>query len=99
MTGDVRDEAVREVSPVAAPTVVDRFQTSSIIALIVTTAGALWLRPITSSLWVDETITWWIIKDSLADVFHRAYTYQGQSVFYYPFEWLVRHVGHAESLH
>jgi hypothetical protein len=74
----------------------DAFHVRSIWALILISGGILWLRPITSSLWLDELVTWWVIKDSLADAFHRAYAYQGQSVLYYPLEWLVRHAGHAE---
>jgi uncharacterized membrane protein len=72
------------------------WHSGSIWALILLGGGILWLRPITSSLWLDELVTWWVVKDSLGDALHRAYAYQGQSIIYYPMEWLVRHAGHAE---
>jgi hypothetical protein len=72
------------------------WHSGSIWVLILLSGGILWLRPITSSLWLDELVTWWVVKDSLGDALHRAYAYQGQSVIYYPIEWLVRHAGHSE---
>lgn len=44
--------------------------------------------PWRSSFWADEAITWWLIKDSPADLWHRVITYQGQSPFYYAIVWL-----------
>ena len=41
--------------------------------------GVLWLRPIASSLWMDELVTWWTIKDSLGETVRRSLTYQGTS--------------------
>jgi 4-amino-4-deoxy-L-arabinose transferase-like glycosyltransferase len=59
--------------------------------------GALWIRPLTSSLWWDEFGTWWTVKDGLPQAADRAWTYQGQSPLYYLLVWLTRHVlGHAE---
>ncbi len=56
------------------------------------------LLPLGSSLWLDETVTYWIIKDSLSDVFHRAVTYQGQSPLYYFVLWFTSSVtGVTES--
>jgi hypothetical protein len=75
---------------------VDTFHARSLWAFIFLIGGILWLSPIASSLWLDELVTWWVVKDSLAETFHRAYIYQGQSVIYYPLEWAVRHVGHSE---
>lgn len=72
------------------------FHARSIWALVLISGGVLWLRPITSSLWLDELVTWWVVKDSLGDALHRAYAYQGQSLIYYPVEWVVRHAGHSE---
>ena len=35
------------------------------------------------SLWLDETITSWIVKDQFQDSLSRAFQFQGQSPFYY----------------
>jgi hypothetical protein len=59
-------------------------------------ASSLWLYPMASSLWLDELVTWWVIKDSLGDTIHRAYAFQGQTVVYYVFEWLLRHLSSQE---
>jgi len=65
------------------------------IAMLVS-ASIIWLVPFTSSLWLDELVTWWVIKDSLGDTVHRAFAFQGQTVIFYVLEWLVRHVGTQE---
>ena len=58
---------------------------------------ALWIRPITSSLWLDETGTWWVINGSAREVVQRAEAVQGQSPFYYLILWLSKGViGHSE---
>jgi 4-amino-4-deoxy-L-arabinose transferase-like glycosyltransferase len=54
--------------------------------------AALWLRPIASSLWIDEFGTWWGIKDGAQQAIDRAWTYQGQSPLYYLLVWGTRHV-------
>jgi len=35
------------------------------------------------SLWVDETITYWVVKDGFLDLIYRAIHFQGQSPLYY----------------
>ena len=74
----------------------DRYHRRFSWGLIALIGGLLWLRPITSSLWMDELGTWWVIKDSLGDAIDRAARYQGQSPVFYVIEWLVARVGHAE---
>jgi 4-amino-4-deoxy-L-arabinose transferase-like glycosyltransferase len=54
--------------------------------------AALWIRPIASSLWVDEFGTWWSIKDGVRQAIDRSWTYQGQSPLYYLLVWGTRHV-------
>lgn len=59
--------------------------------------AALWIRPITSSLWIDEFGTWWGIKDGVRETIDRSWTYQGQSPLYYLLVWGTRHLtGDAE---
>jgi len=51
----------------------------------------------TRSLWIDETITYWVIKDGFRDVFYRAIHFQGQSPFYYLIVWcFIQVLGHTE---
>jgi len=49
------------------------------------------------SLWIDETITYWIVKDDLCDLIYRAIHFQGQSPFYYFIVWcFTKLIGHTE---
>jgi 4-amino-4-deoxy-L-arabinose transferase-like glycosyltransferase len=52
----------------------------------------LWVLPIRSSFWLDETGTYWIIKDGLANLFARAMEWSGQSPLYYLVAWLAHFV-------
>lgn len=45
--------------------------------------------PFSASFWTDETISKWIVSESIADVIHRAVLFQGQSPFYYVLLWCV----------
>jgi uncharacterized membrane protein len=65
--------------------------------LVTTLAGSvIWLRPIGSSFWLDELVTWWVVKDGLGDTIHRSLAYQSQSPFYFSIAWLTRHVSSTE---
>ena len=48
---------------------------------------AVWIRPLASSLSLDETGTFWVIRGSLNDVIHRALDFQGQFPLYHAFLW------------
>jgi hypothetical protein len=74
----------------------DRFHRRLLWIALVISASVIWLLPYPSSLWLDELVTWWVIKGSLGDTVHRAFAFQGQTVIYYVFEWLVRHIGSQE---
>lgn len=61
----------------------------------------LWVLPIGSSLWLDETATFWVVKDGIANVLTRSFDWAGQSPLYYltawaafvlggPREWVLR---------
>ncbi len=57
----------------------------------------LWFGRISSGLWLDETGTWWIIKDGPAEAIHRALWWSGQSPLYYVVVWLAsRILGHGD---
>ncbi|TBR21007.1 hypothetical protein EPO15_11415 [bacterium] len=58
-------------------------------ALVVATAAALWLPPLTSCLWRDETYTWWVVKDGLPLALERSVRFQPWSPLYLFVEWAV----------
>jgi len=66
--------------------------------LIAACCALLWLLPMRSSLWLDETGTFWIAKDSLADTVARAWFWSGQSPFYYLTAWLAVHIGGTSEI-
>ncbi|MEI9974827.1 MAG: glycosyltransferase family 39 protein [Ignavibacteriota bacterium] len=47
---------------------------------------------ITSSLWLDETATYWVVKDGIGDVVARSWAWSGQSALYYLTAWVARHL-------
>jgi mannosyltransferase len=49
---------------------------------------AAWFGMIGGSLWLDETGTWWIVKDGPGMAVQRALSWSGQSPLYYLVAWL-----------
>lgn len=47
----------------------------------------VWIWPLSSSLWLDETGTFWVIQGSLGDVVDRALDFQGQFPLYHALLW------------
>jgi len=58
-------------------------------ALVVVVGAFILLRPITSSLWLDELGTWWVVKDGVRDVVSRSWEIQGQSPLFYLMAWVT----------
>jgi 4-amino-4-deoxy-L-arabinose transferase-like glycosyltransferase len=56
-------------------------------------APLLWIAHLRSSLWVDETITYWVIKDGLVETVRRALWFQGQSPLYFILAWIGMTLG------
>lgn len=83
---------VKGVSTAAYPAATYRETTSDDRSWMVAAGGfivlALWFGMISSSFWLDETGTWWIVKDGPAEAVHRALTWSGQSPLYYLIAWL-----------
>jgi hypothetical protein len=48
----------------------------------------LWFGLISTSFWLDETGTWWIVKDGVAEVVQRSFSWSGQSPLFYLLAWL-----------
>ena len=66
------------------------------MGLVVFGIVALWLRPLGSSFWLDETGTVWLVNGSLGEALERTLTYQGGSPLYYVFAWIARQVSSSE---
>lgn len=62
------------------------------VALIGVTVVLCWIVPMRSSLWLDETGTYWTAKDTLTTTIERAYFWAGLSP-YYLIEWLAIQIG------
>ncbi len=78
------------------PTQDERFHVRFLWAVTLLSGAVLWLRPIASSFWEDELVTWWVIDGSFREMLHRSYAFQGQTALYYPVAWLVRQIGDKE---
>ena len=66
-------------------------ETPEILTLVIG-LGILLVRSILhlrNSLWLDETITAWVVKDGLRELVARSTEYQGQSPFYFLGPWLI----------
>jgi hypothetical protein len=53
----------------------------------------LWVVPMFTSLWLDETATFWVIEDGLVQAVDRAMYWAGQSPVYYATAWLALKLG------
>ena len=63
-----------------------------ILALGITALIVSGLARLNQSLWLDELITAWVIRDTWQDVVMRSTTFQGQSPFYFLFPWSVKQI-------
>ena len=48
------------------------------------------LRFLTSSFWLDETMTYWVIKNSFVDAVHRSIHFQGPGPLHYLVAWMFK---------
>ena len=61
--------------------------------MVVVVAGILLrLDGLTSSLWLDEFGTFWVVEGNFVTMLERAWVFQGQSPLYYAFPWMSRQV-------
>jgi mannosyltransferase len=54
-----------------------------LLGLLLAAILGLWWRPIRSTLWLDEAVTWWIIQDGWAETLRRGSEFSGGNPFYY----------------
>ena len=52
----------------------------------------MWCRLASRSLWLDEAVIFWSIKDGFAETIHRVVNYQNQSPMYNLVVWAVKHI-------
>lgn len=76
----------------------ERFKLLLILVLGVVIAVFLRQGVLFRSLWIDESVTFWVIKDSLADAWQRAFSFQGQSPLYFCLLWLWKHVAGSSEI-
>jgi uncharacterized membrane protein len=79
----------RDADP-QGPTDEERFHRRFMWLTIALAVFVLWLRPLTSSLWLDELGTWWVIKDGVRETISRSFDIQGQSPVFYLIAWVMR---------
>ncbi len=63
-----------------------------LIGLGVVVAGRLWLPQLSSSFWLDETGTAWMIQGDLGDALSHSFRFQGGHTLYVVILWLVKQV-------
>jgi mannosyltransferase len=68
-----------------------------LVSLLSVSAVLLWVLPLRSSLWLDETITYWVIKDGLPALFRRSLLYNAQSPVYFVIAWVALTLGGAKE--
>lgn len=53
--------------------------------------------PLRESLWLDEAVSYWVIKDGFAEAVHRSFHYQGMSPLYFAMLWGVQQILGADE--
>lgn len=82
----------------AANAAADRRDKTWFAVLLTISVSFLWLLPANSSFWLDETGTFWVIKDGLANTVTRAMYWPAQSPLYYLTAWLAFVAGGSREL-
>lgn len=63
----------------------------TVFVMLAAVGAVVWVMPMTRSLWLDETLTWWVVQGGIGQTVHRALTYQ-QSPLYYVLAWPFAHI-------
>lgn len=64
---------------------------------LVLVGAVVWVLPMGRSLWLDETLTWWVVQGDLGQAISRAFEYQ-QSPLYYALVWPFAHIAGANEI-
>ena len=76
----------------------EALETSWTAPLVLAAMLVLWLLPAKSSFWLDETSTFWMVKDGLGAALTRPMYWSGQSPVYYLTAWLAFLAGGQNEL-
>ena len=80
-----KDGIVNSVKKTLAPSLFSSGQgvnAAISFGLVLLLAATSWVPHLPSSLWLDETLTFWVVKDGLAETLERSVTYQSQPAYY-----------------
>ena len=80
------------------PVLSSRFATGVVAAMLGLCVVVAWLKPLRSSLWLDETGTAWAARGTLAEVWQRAFHPGQPSIAYAVLTWCAVHVGGFSEL-
>ena len=75
----------------------DRRQTTPLLIAGLSAASYLWISPLGSSLWLDEAVSYWVVKDGLLGAVDRGLRYQW-SPAYDVILWLAVGLGGAREI-
>jgi len=67
-------------------------------ALLLIAIWKLWLLPLRTGLWQDETGTFWAIQGGFAEVIHRTLLWPAQTLLYTLIDWAVVKLGGSSEL-
>src|SRR5207248_1638413 len=95
---ELSSNPTEELGEPATPESVPREHLRFLLAALVMAAGALWLLPLGSSLWLDETATFWVVQGGLHETIHRALEFQSGSVPYFLVAWIARVLGGTSEI-
>lgn len=69
------------------------------LSLFFLTALFLIRSPLASSLWLDESVSLWVVRGDFSDVWHRAILFERKSPLYFWLLWIVRRIfGESELI-
>ena len=80
-------DVAQDSLPVSTHADAARGERLSIIAAGAIVVIQLWFGLIATSFWLDETGTWWIVKDGAAEAVRRSLFWSGQSPLFYLIAW------------
>jgi hypothetical protein len=64
-----------------------------VLGLLLVAIGKLWLAPLFTGFWLDETGTYWTIARSFRETYARSLAWPAQPLLYSMMLWFMRHTG------
>ncbi len=75
-----------------------RIETTIATVLILSVAAVAWVPHLPHSLWLDETLTFWTVKDGLWDAVTRGVQFQSQPAYYLLIWFWTQALGTSETI-